>query len=72
VDIGVLRAQTGVVKARFGILIVLLCLVSGCIAIPPLITVHHSDSKESSSADKKRIEELEHRVRELEEQLQRR
>ena len=71
VDRGFYRAQTGVVKARFGILIVLVCLFSGCIAIPPLISVQHSE-KESSSADKKRIEELEQRVRELEQQQQRR
>ena len=60
-----------VMKALLGVLVVLLCLFAGCIAIPPLITVQHSESG-SSSADKKRIEELEKRVRELEQQLQRR
>ena len=58
-------------KARLGVIAVLLCLVSGCIAIPPLITVHHSE-QDSTSSDKKRIEELERRVRELEQQLEKR
>jgi hypothetical protein len=71
VDSGFCRAQTRVVKARLGILVGLVCLVSGCVAIPPLITVHHTE-KDSSSADKKRIEELEQRVRELEQQQPRR
>jgi hypothetical protein len=60
-------------KARLGILAVLLCLVSGCVAIPPLITVHHEDSKEPKDpALKSRVDQLERRVRELEERQERR
>jgi hypothetical protein len=71
VDSGFYHAQTGVVKARLGILMVFVCLCSGCVAIPPLINVQHSEPKEGSTL-KGRVDELERRVRELEAKQERR
>jgi hypothetical protein len=73
VDSGCFPAQTGVVKARLGILVALVYLFSGCVAIPPLINVQHSEPKEGRDATlKARVDELERRVRELEEKQERR
>ena len=61
------RAQTAVVKARLGLALLLVFVCSGCVAIPPLINVQHSEPKEGrDSALKGRVDELERRVRELE------
>jgi hypothetical protein len=52
-------------KARLGILILaVLCLTSGCVAIPPLVNVQHRG--DPNEALKSRVEDLERRVRELE------
>jgi hypothetical protein len=59
-------------KARLGMLVVLWCLFSGCVAIPPLINVQHSEPKESLDAQKARLDDLERRVRELEAKQERR
>jgi hypothetical protein len=60
-------------KPRLALLTLLSVLAfTGCIAIPPLINVHHSESSKENKADKERIEELEKRVRDLERQLQER
>jgi hypothetical protein len=64
-----------VMKARLGILVVVVCLFSGCVAIPPLINVQHSEpkeSRESRDALKTRVEQLERRVSELEAKQERR
>lgn len=61
------HAHTGVVKARMGIALILVFVCSGCVAIPPLINVQHSEPKEGrDSALKGRVDELERRVRDLE------
>jgi hypothetical protein len=50
-----------------GIALILMFVCSGCVAIPPLINVQHSEPKEGrDSALKGRVDELERRVRELE------
>ncbi|MGZ8938335.1 MAG: hypothetical protein ACXW32_03900 [Limisphaerales bacterium] len=50
-----------------GIALVLMFVCSGCVAIPPLINVQHSEPKEGrDSALKGRVDDLEKRVRELE------
>ena len=57
------------------ILVVVVCLFSGCVAIPPLINVQHSEPKESrESRDvlKTRVEQLERRVSDLEAKQERR
>ena len=59
-------------KARLGILVVVSCLFSGCVAIPPLINVQHTEPKETTDALKMRVEQLERRVHELEEKQERR
>ena len=59
-------------KARVGILAVVLCLFSGCVAIPPLINVQHTEPKETTDALKMRVELLEWRVSELEAKQERR
>lgn len=59
-------------KARVGILVVLVCLFSGCVAIPPLINVQHSEPKDTTDALKMRVEQLERRVSELETKQERR
>ena len=62
-------------KARLGILVVMVCLFSGCVAIPPLINVQHAEPKESREtrdALKTRVEQLERRVSELEAKQERR
>ena len=71
-DSGFFRAQTGVVKARLGVLAVVLCLFSGCVAIPPLINVQHTEPKDTTDALKMRVEQLERRVNELEAKQERR
>jgi hypothetical protein len=51
---------------------VVLCLFSGCVAIPPLINVQHTEPKDSTEALKMRVEQLERRVNELETKQERR
>ncbi|MGZ8901237.1 MAG: hypothetical protein ACXW3Z_14185 [Limisphaerales bacterium] len=66
-DTSMIPAQTDAVKARMGIALVLMFVCSGCVAIPPLINVQHSEPKEGrDSALKGRVDDLEKRVRELE------
>lgn len=60
-----LNSHNGEVKARLGILIGVVCLFSGCVAIPPLVTVQHRGGTDDSSL-KTRVEALERRVNELE------
>lgn len=54
-----------------GLLLAFICVVwlggSGCIAVPPLITVHQKESSTSDATLKSRLEELERRVQRLEE-----
>ena len=66
-----MRKMAGM-KARAGILVVLLSLSSGCVAIPPLINVQHTEPKETTDALKMRVEQLERRVSELEAKQERR
>lgn len=44
--------------------VVLLVSLTGCVAIPPLVNVHHSDT-----GAKSRLDELEKRVKVLEEKV---
>jgi len=59
-------------ESTLGVLVVLLCLFSGCVAIPPLINVQHTEPKETTEALKMRVELLERRVTELEAKQERR
>jgi hypothetical protein len=59
-------------KARLGMLVVLVCLFSGCVAIPPLITVNHEDKSPGDTGLRSRVEQLERRVNELEAKQERR
>lgn len=51
-------------KSLLGLLGAVVCLIflNGCVAVPPLVNVHHQDT-----GSKSRIEDLERRVRALEE-----
>ena len=53
------------VKALLGLFVVLMCLSSGCVAIPPLVTVN-KESDFDDPALRRRVEDLERRVRDLE------
>jgi hypothetical protein len=59
-------------KACLGLLVALLCLSAGCVAIPPLITVNHEDKGGNEVGLRNRVDQLERRVRELEEKQERR